>query len=73
MEWEFTNKPTEEGWYAVLICYDIQEGIFPSAGYWDGYKWDRKSVTGHGDKCANKEQAEAIAYENDPLPVVPDI
>jgi hypothetical protein len=66
MEWEFTKEPAEPGWYAILICYDPREGIFPDAGYWDGTKWDRKAVSGHGDRCESMELAEALAYENDP-------
>lgn len=66
MEWEFKKDPTEPGWYAVLICYDPQEGISPDAGYWDGAKWDRRSISAHGDKCASKEQAKELAYAHDP-------
>jgi hypothetical protein len=65
-KWEFTKDPELPGWYSVLICYDAQEGFFPSSGYWDGVKWDRKAVSGHGDRCESKEMAEAVAYKNDP-------
>lgn len=66
MEWNFSQCPFDTGWYAVLICYDENEGVFPSAGYWDGSKWDRKAVIGYGDKCETEDQANALAYKNDP-------
>ena len=66
MNWDFFNKPGEQGWYAVLICYDPQEGVFPSAGYWDGQKWDRKAVSGFGVKRDTELEAKALAYEHDP-------
>ena len=66
MEWEFLKDPIEAGWYAVLICYDPREGIFPGAAHWDGKKWSRKSVSGFGGKCDTEKEAEALAYEHDP-------
>ena len=66
MEWEFLKDPSENGWYAVLICYDPQEGIFPSAAYWDGEKWSHKSVSGFGVKCETEKEAEDLAYAHDP-------
>ena len=47
--WNFDGTPpAEPGWYEVLICYDEQEGIFPDGAWWDGDKWDRKSVSAFG-------------------------
>jgi len=65
MEWEFIKEPVDDGWYPVLVCYDLREGIFPNAAYWDGKKWDSQ-VVAHGDKCELRDQALALAYENDP-------
>lgn len=66
MEWNGMQDPKAPGWYAVLICYDPQEGIFPSAAYWDGEKWNRKAVSGFGERRETEAEAEALAYENDP-------
>lgn len=33
------QPPTEPGWYAVLWCYEPNEGFFPDGAYWDGERW----------------------------------
>jgi len=39
------EKPKTPGWYAVLYCWEIQEGVFNQASYWnDG--WDEKLPIG---------------------------
>jgi hypothetical protein len=65
MEWNYEGRPTEAGWYAVLICYDTQEGIFPDARLWDGEKWNGKAVLAFGDKCESESDANRLAYEHD--------
>jgi len=30
-------KPTKRGWYATTLCWDLDEGFYPSATFWDGY------------------------------------
>lgn len=37
--WTNVGNPTAIGWYAILYCYDMEEGIFPAADYWTGLKW----------------------------------
>jgi len=64
--WKFDGKPSEQGWHAVLVCYDEQEGTFPRAAYWDGGSWKQKAVVAFGEKRDTEESAESIAYENDP-------
>lgn len=66
MEWKFLKDPSAAGWYAVLVCYDPQEGVFPAGAYWDGEKWSRKAVHGFGEKCETEKEAEELAYANDP-------
>lgn len=62
------TPPTASGWYAIQICYDLQEGIhvysveFPSQG-WDGFashqpKW-------HGPH-PSKQAAQDWGYAHDP-------
>lgn len=67
-EWTFddpSGKPA--GWYAVIICWDAQEGLFPSASWWDGTGWDDTSPKSafHGPH-PSKQAAEDWAYEHDP-------
>ena len=65
MEWDYDNDPTEDGWYAVLVCYDPQEGIFPMAAYWNG-RWEKKCVIAIGHRCNTEAEAERLAYDHDP-------
>lgn len=62
MEWQFLNDPTEAGWYATLVQHGLREGVFPSAAYWDGEKWDR-DVVGFGWKKETEQEAAKLAYE----------
>ena len=66
MEWQAESTPNSPGWYAVLICWDMQEGVFPSAAYWDGREWSIYSVVSFGDRCDTQKEAIELGYENDP-------
>ena len=39
MELIHDGEPAAIGWYAVVICYDANEGAFPDTAYWDGRFW----------------------------------
>lgn len=69
------DYPSEIGWYAVLQCWDAEEGIFPGAYYWNGERWTLQN--GHeGLRLPSirywpvvfdsQEAAEAYAYARDP-------
>ena len=64
--WNFDGNPNEQGWYAVIVCYDEQEGSFPRAAYWDGSAWTERSVVAFGEKRATKDAAKRLAYTHDP-------
>lgn len=66
MKWNYEGKPSQIGWYAVLICYDENEGVFPNAAWWDGDRWSRKSVICFGDMRCTEQEAEQLAYDHDP-------
>ena len=75
MKWEYNRDPhapdgedpySARGWYAVLICYDSDEGSFPGAARWEGDEWSRRGVIAFGGRCETQERAEALAIENDP-------
>jgi hypothetical protein len=34
------TPPQEIGWYPGIVCWDANEGGFPSAFYWDGKEWN---------------------------------
>lgn len=55
------------GWYAVLICWDENEGMFPSSSYWTGSDWkdNRPKVAFHGPH-PSQQDAENWAYDHDP-------
>lgn len=29
-------SPAEHGWYAVMLCYDSEEGVLPGTAEWTG-------------------------------------
>jgi len=64
--WNFDGDPNEQGWYAVIICYDEQEGAFPCAAYWSGDTWNKKAVVAFGEKRETESEARRLSYEHDP-------
>jgi hypothetical protein len=64
----FEHPPTAVGWYATTVCWDVEEGIFPDAHYWNGHMWSDGKPIGHRspETFPTKPQAEAWAYEHDP-------
>lgn len=66
MNWIFDDKPKEAGWYAVSYCWEIEEGVFPGAAYWDGTKWNRKfPITAYYGPFQDDDSAEEWAYDHD--------
>lgn len=67
-DWIFVGTPPADkpGWYAALICYDEQEGAFPSAAEWDGAAWKQKAVVGFGERRPTQKEALELACEDDP-------
>ena len=64
----FDAKPKNNGWYAILYCWEVQEGFFPSAAHWNGDKFDSSlPVSNWVDKIFSiKEDAAKFALDNDP-------
>jgi hypothetical protein len=61
------DNPTQPGWYATLVCWDEEEGVFPGAHYWNGSSWDtRASIQYWPIVFESKEAATDYAYDNDP-------
>lgn len=67
------KPPTEPGWYAVLWCFDPDEGYFPAGFYWDGERWyDGEKVRvppvamRSPQSFAEEEDATDWAREHDP-------
>lgn len=65
-EWEYSSNPIIKGWYAVTICWDAQEGLFPGALLWDGEAWSESSpVMAFCGPFIDQESAVEWAHEND--------
>jgi len=62
--WNYNKDPSKPGWFPVLVGYE--EGTFPQAAYWDGVKWNRKSVFAYGGISTDEKEAEWLAYTHDP-------
>jgi len=67
-------RPKQRGWYAVLICWEPEEGHFPDAAYWDGENFDKQKflssispVSDFIDKVFDtKDAAHKYAHEKNP-------
>lgn len=61
--------PAESGWYAILVCWDPEEGYFPNADFFDGETWHEYSprlITYRSPTpFMAKEPAHAWAYTHD--------
>lgn len=69
-DWIFGNDPPSmRGWYAVIICFDEREGLFPQALYSDGHTWAKKlpvTAIGNVGPFASEQEAHDFAYAHDP-------
>lgn len=71
-EWEFgkSGEPPSDGvgWYAVLLCWDAEEGSFPDANHWNGAKWEVDDPVSSVSlrKFDTKKDAYDWAYAHDP-------
>lgn len=64
-----SNDPYRPGWYATLHCWDVVEGAFPGAHYWDGLQWqpETKASIQHWPIVFKSEDLAAdYAWEHDP-------
>lgn len=66
--WDQRSKqPTTAGWYAVALCWDEREGVFPNARYWTGTVWDSpRAITAFAGPFSDKAEAKAWARAHDP-------
>lgn len=66
-EWESDDDVQLNGWYATIHCWEVEEGMFPGANYWNGTSWDFKMpVFMWAGPFLSKSEAEEWAYEHDP-------
>ena len=63
----FDEKPNKRGWYPALHCWDIGEGFFTSAVYWDG-EFKRDLPISHFINKKFNSESDALKYakKNDP-------
>lgn len=65
--WVYDKKPTTPGWYAVLICWDVQEGLIPSTAFWRDGSWVREHpYVAHAGPFDTSDAAYKHAWDNDP-------
>lgn len=73
-EWTYEPMPPIDGWFAVIRCWEIEEGMFPDAVWATAGKvaWPENGgiaddgQTGHAGPFPTKEMATAWAYAHDP-------
>lgn len=72
-DWCWDPMPAVDGWFAVIKCYEVEEGMFPAAVWVKGGKWaeaDDGGMTtdgsGHAGPFAARKEAEDWGYAHDP-------
>lgn len=62
------EKPLARGWYPVLVCWSMREGVSADADYWDGEKFISDLPISHFiDQCYNnKGRALSVAEKENP-------
>ena len=59
--------PEIEGWYAIQYCWDVEEGIFYGADYFDGKRWLCNYPVGRfAGNFENEFEAEEFSKSEDP-------
>ena len=68
VKWDWDNKtPDVPGCYATTHCWDVSEGMFPGANYFNGAEWeDNLPVCCFSSRSfASWDKATEWAYEHD--------
>lgn len=65
--WTYERKPSSAGWYAILYCWEPEEGVFHGASCWDGKTWDQDlPISGFHGPHESEAAAAAWADAHDP-------
>jgi hypothetical protein len=66
-DWTWSSKPPTPGLYAIMYCWEIQEGIFTSTSRWNGDAWTNDyPVTGYAGPFHTEAEAKAWADAHNP-------
>ena len=62
------GDPNTPGIYAIVVCWDLCEGMFPNVGTWDGARWIRPAgpISFYRGPFATEAEARAWAEAHDP-------
>ncbi len=64
--WQDESKPKVKGWYAVSYCWDVMEGSFCGACYFDGLVWGESlPISKFAGVFNNKSSATSWVDHND--------
>lgn len=73
IDWVFGTKPSINGWYAILYCWEPEEGVFDDAARWNDGKWGDGSYYTYlpifcysSSSFATQLEAEDWAYDHNP-------
>jgi len=68
MKWIWNDKPPgEAGHYAVALCWDSNEGVFPGVGYWTNNGWmTQRPIIGYAGPFPDEPSAYGWIKTNDP-------
>lgn len=58
--WEFSGEaPTEPGWYAIVYCWELEEGSWTGVARWNGRWLKDLPITGYAGPFADQQAAQA--------------
>lgn len=58
------HQPTEHGWYAVMVCWDAEEGAYSTSRYWDG-EWPSEVEMYLPQRFETEREASDLADANE--------
>lgn len=66
-EWNANRATGAPGWYAVVVIWDENEGMSPSAARWTGTAWeDERPIAAFHGPHESEDAADEWAREHDP-------
>lgn len=65
-QWTFEGRPSDPGWYPVLMCWEPLQGTFVAAAEWPFAFNVDVAIVAFGPMCRSEAEALAWANQNSP-------
>jgi len=59
------QSPSKSGWYPAVLCWEPEEGFFPTGAFWNGSAWENASALCEwvDERFETEGEAQARAYD----------